>query len=66
MGVSFDINYVFGFTWTFPGDVDEKVVKDIMDFLYNFLCLKNIKNDRANIFFRTKNIFCRTTEYIFL
>lgn len=34
MGVSFDIGYVFGFVWTFSNSVDEKVVENIINFLY--------------------------------
>jgi len=33
MGVSFYVDYIYGFTWTFPDRIDEEIVWDIINFL---------------------------------
>lgn len=34
MGVSFNIDYMFGFTWTFPDCIDDIIVGNIIELLY--------------------------------
>lgn len=34
MGVSVEIEYKYGFKWTFPDNLDDSVVEEIIDFLY--------------------------------